>query len=355
MRARNLIFLMLILAGCIDEVNLRMERAEPKLVIEAWLSNDPSMTYAKIYYSAPFVSADFHIPLEDAPISGVWVETEGGSSFDFRPSWATGNSAVTLYTPNRGFTFEPGNRYRLIVILGNGDRIESDWQEVYEKAQSIEFEHEMVTRTVFVNRWNGPPFPQERQFYDFSARIEKASAMSGHNYYVKASGIEQLFTVPLGEFCNCICYLPYPNMNNALTAVYSDSPISTILAPMGSMAAGYVTKFYIKADVYSVSATAAAFLNSIGEQQTNTGSIFDPMPYKIKGNLKNLDNPGQEILGNFFTANHTSQDKMVDRAELSRNRIDRDIRRVYPASVFASCKEEYPEATTTPPPPFQRP
>ncbi|MBS9523637.1 DUF4249 family protein [Litoribacter ruber] len=340
------------MTSCIDEVNLRTETQDTKLVIDAWISNDPEMSYVKVYESTPFVSGDFHLPLEDVPISGAWVENRNGFVTSFRPP-SYPSHGLTVYSPFEEYDFEPGDQFKLIVILSNGDRVESDWQEVHNPAGRIAFDYELSFQTVFIDRWNGEPFPQRREYWDFNARIEKANAQENHNYYVKASGIEQLYTAGLVENCTCTCYLSYPNLNYSLTAVNSSSPASTYTVPMGRMEAGRNTRFYLKADVYSVSEQAAAYLSSIGVQQTNTGSIFDPMPFKISGNLRNTDNPEQEILGQFSTAYHTSFDEMINRATLFSENRDKNIKLIYPASVTGSCLEEYPEADTSPPAPFR--
>ncbi len=340
------------LTSCIDEVNLRTEGEETRIVVDAWISNDPEMSYVKVYESSPFVSADFHIPFEDVPLSGVWVEKQDGFATSFRAPYPE-QPGVTVYKPFEEYDIEPGDRFRLNVILANGNHIQSDWQQVYQPARSIEFDYEMSFQTVFIPTWNGEPFAQQREFYDFKARVEKANSQADHNYYVKAMGIEQIYTSSMSEFCTCTCYMTYPNLNYSLTAVNSTSPASTYTVPMGSMTAGRNTRFYLKADIYSVSDQAAGYLSSIGVQQTNTGSIFDPMPFKISGNLKNLDNPDEEILGQFFTAYHTYHDEMINRASLFLENRDKNIKIVYPEAVTGSCQEAYPDADIVAPIPFR--
>jgi Domain of unknown function (DUF4249) len=74
------------------------------------------------------------------------------------------------------------------------------------------------------------------------------------------------------------------------------------------------TAFYVL-EVYqlALSPGAYAYLNSVKKQIQSTGSIFDPPPSFIRGNLYNTEDESENVLGYFVAAGTSRKDLVIDR------------------------------------------
>jgi hypothetical protein len=55
----------------------------------------------------------------------------------------------------------------------------------------------------------------------------------------------------------------------------------------------------------------------VKQQAEISGSIFDPPPATIRGNMLSLDNPDEVVLGYFMAGGETSQRIYVDKNDLT--------------------------------------
>ncbi|WP_143959542.1 DUF4249 family protein [Litoribacter populi] len=347
------LLLCLILSACIDEVHIPNDNIEPKLVVDAWVSDDWNMSYVKIYHSAIFQSGSHHLPFGHPKVYKVYIENQNGEETDFVYMGQHSYDRELKFQPRPDWQFEENDSYRVNIIMENGDHIQSNWQVVMPKVNIASFSEEIVEKTVFVTPLNGNPFPQKHHFLKLMVDIEIPNPNSGHNYFVKTSGIEELVTIGEGDFCTCECYVNKPNVMGYLNVKHEPTLGSSVAKiDVAEMSLFRLSKFYLDLTVYAVTEPAAAYLKSISKQQTSTGSIFDPMPFKISGNLKNLSNPEMEILGNFFTANSSREEKMVRRIEYHSIFRHLNMRRESPPLVEATCLEYYTDSFTETPAPF---
>jgi hypothetical protein len=354
-----LLLISLLICSCIDEVNIPHKQIEPKLVVDGWVSNDWEMSYITVYYSAKFQSRSRNLPFGHSNVNRVYIETlNGQEETDFVYMGQHPNDGAIKYQPRPDWAFDENDSYRVNIIMKDGDHIQSDWQEVMPKLTIQDFGHDIAEKTVYIAPLYGNPFPQMQHFLKYNVDIKVQDPSQGHHYFLKTNGIEELLTVGKGDFCTCECYYEIDNTYGRLN-VQNEHPNSTSGASLKNEIAEIplvrLTRFYLKVNAYSLTETAAAYLKKISIQQTSTGSIFDPMPFKITGNLKNLSNPDKEVLGNFFTANHTMKEEMIRRGEYHSLYRHLNMRRESAPVVVGSCLEFYTDATTETPLPFRRP
>ncbi|HSJ66689.1 MAG TPA: DUF4249 family protein [Anditalea sp.] len=340
--------------SCVDEINLTTGGNEPKLVVDAWISNDPNLSYVKLYYSAPFQSGNNHLKFNIPAVNRIYVESEiQGRNFDYAPSYANPQSENLIYILRDNINFQAGESYRLNILLQDGNHYRSDWQKVAPSGEILNFEYDIIEKIIFRQWINTPPYQFLQLYLDIQAVIENPF-QEEFGYYLKASGIEELMTQSRNEFCQCVCYLDIPNINDGMNvASVSGISGSNIKHSIGNITMGRIFRHYINLNLYTTTAEGALFLEKIQEQQKNTGSIFDPMPFKIKGNIKNLNDESEEVLGYFFTAHHTQKDDLVQRAEFFTRYRHLNFNLDVLDSVGQNCREIYPEAVNFPPPQFR--
>lgn len=67
---------------------------------------------------------------------------------------------------------------------------------------------------------------------------------------------------------------------------------------------------------FSVTAEAYRFLRLVKQQTEISGSVFDPPPANIRGNMISLDNPEEVVLGYFIAAGESSKRIYIDGSQL---------------------------------------
>jgi hypothetical protein len=79
----------------------------------------------------------------------------------------------------------------------------------------------------------------------------------------------------------------------------------------------FVNKYRMDLKQYSISQGAYRFLRLVKQQSEISGSIFDPPPATLRGNMLSLDNPDEVVLGYFMAAGETSRRIYVDKNDLT--------------------------------------
>jgi hypothetical protein len=84
-----------------------------------------------------------------------------------------------------------------------------------------------------------------------------------------------------------------------------EQPVTFI--PQGSQKLGI--KYSILVRQYSLSKTAYEYWENLQETTELTGSIFDPLPAQVTGNVHNLSNPSEPVIG-FISASAATQQRI---------------------------------------------
>ncbi|MBT0812122.1 DUF4249 family protein, partial [Litoribacter ruber] len=293
---------------------------ERKIAVDGWVSNDPNMTYVKVYYPAAFQSGSFNRYTDRPEIRRMYVETEtAGRNIEFEFSLAL-DSLVGSYLPVGDFELDVNERYRLNFILQDRTHYQSTWQEVAPAPKIKEYHYEAEEKLVFINPVFGEPFGQTQVFLNVNVELETQSE-NAYGYYFKTKGIEEVHTQfdpeePRPLECQCTCYIYYdilsPKINinpyYSNTELGSEGRFNVVALPMNRLG-----RFYVEIDMYGLNEFQTSYFGLIQAQQENTGNIFDAMPSNIKGNITNLSDEKEVVLGTFSTSNYKFDFRMVRR------------------------------------------
>ncbi|MBS9523474.1 DUF4249 family protein [Litoribacter alkaliphilus] len=327
-----------LLTGCIDEVSLTNPQSEPKLVIDAWLSNSEDYSYVKVFYSVPFQSGDFNVSSNLAEVDFVTLQglTENSNYY------LAYDSAKHSFLLNDDFQFNSSETYRYYIRLSNGDEISSKWKKAAGKPIIEGYEIDFTTKNLFRPSGNGQFTNFDQIFLQVDLQIN--NSLSDIPYiYSKSSGIEEVFTVSINEFCTCTCYNPVSDITGKLN-ILKNSPNNNLFS-VAEITMGRLARHYVHFDVIGLNETDGDYLAQIYKQQTMSGTIFDPMPFKINGEWESFSESGEDILGNFIIANHSSYSFVIDRNEIfSENPLLDYYFEEFP-DVRESCTDYYPEAS----------
>ena len=310
-----MIVLCLALVGCIDEIYVSVPSSESNLVIDAWLGPEAEQSFVRVYRSAPFLSGAIRPSYVKEPINRIYVEDESGRRVFF-----PNTSDTTLdYWPNDDQFFPSGVKYRLHVVTPQ-DEYQSDWVLMPEETMTGDFETLAKERLVYVTS-AGAPIQVPGVALELNLSLVNPSEEEV-GYIIQAKGISEVFTIGGPEDCVCNCYLdqPYifPGMNLESSGT-GKSPKPIKLAELEITSLG---RFYLQTSIKTVAKENLDYFRQINKQQRSTGSIFDPAPFKIRGNVKNISHPEQEVLGNFTVFQENTFNQMIYRAEIYRQNFD---------------------------------
>ncbi|MBT0813187.1 hypothetical protein KIH41_18035, partial [Litoribacter ruber] len=188
-----------------------------------------------------------------------------------------------------------------------------------------------------------------------------------YGYYFKTKGIEEVHTQydpeiqpPPPVECACTCYLyhdiltPKINVNSYYNNVGmgSEGKFTVVALPMNRLG-----RFYLEIEMYGLNSFQTSYLSLIQEQQENTGNIFDPMPSNLEGNIKNLSDESEKVLGTFSTANHKFDYRMVRRLNFyaPQDGFRYRVEEIPKLGEFQyECVEYYTDGTMEVPEPFKQ-
>ena len=305
-----LLFACLTIDACIDPLKVDIQDSQQILVVEGGISTLPGRHRILLTKSDKYGSVlDGFIRKQTG--ATVWVRDEEGNQTFFE-ELEEGN----YYTPP---TFQAliGRKYTLLITLANGERYVSTPEQVLP-APPID------SLTVLFKRQpvlNGAVQETGIEIYAQWKDPEDAS-----NYYLwETEGIHILNTqpslyvgrdgqgnpVPAPKDCCERCYQYEPDINTVIrifkdnfTNGKNNAELAVYIPDDGKR---FMEKYMAIVKQYSLTKEAFQFYDLLKNQLSIQGDIFDPPPATIRGNMINLDNPDEEVIG-YFRASDVATD-----------------------------------------------
>jgi hypothetical protein len=146
-------------------------------------------------------------------------------------------------------------------------------------------------------------------------------------FYLWKGSNSQLALITNPEFdrdfainCDKLCYIPdvgYAKFLGA-TSDFSFNGLNALQKAFSIPDNGlrFKSRYRITIDQYSIDEEAYNFFNLINQQLSVQGSVFDPLPANIRGNMLNIDNSKKQVLGYFVAADVSSKTIYIDEAEI---------------------------------------
>ncbi|GMQ28825.1 DUF4249 domain-containing protein [Algoriphagus confluentis] len=319
---RNWIYLVFfLLFGCIDPFPVDVPEGEQLLTVEGLIHSGPgphtivlsrSATYGSDLQSLirPVVGATVIVRSEDGEVTFL-SEREGVRGAYFTPV---------------GWRAQVGKSYTLFIDTPEG-KLYSSFPERVESVPEIQ---SLGIRTVTIPQPGGGP---ERSGVQIIADI--IDPADQNNFYFWRLGAAnyiletrpELYTTPAPDRtpapkdCCAVCYrADIPNNRGVFIAVDDDFNGLSTRIPVGFVeddGLRFVNKYRVDVKQYSISQNAYRFLRLVKQQAEISGSIFDPPPANIRGNIIALENPDEVVLGYFIAAGEASKRIYVDQADLT--------------------------------------
>ncbi|NQZ78711.1 MAG: DUF4249 domain-containing protein, partial [Ekhidna sp.] len=297
--------LLFMLAACVKSFDLDIEAEEEQiLVVDGALHDSQGPYFIRLSYTYPF-DQERSTFIDDARVS---VEDSDGRLYPFI------NSGDTIYQSPVNLQGEVGKAYKLIVEIGE-NRYETESQELLA-APAID--------NVF-GSFSEQPDPENRgfvggiQFFIDSELIENNRTKYFRYDYEEAYKIVPPFPavlkfnnegqiVPLEETRHP-CFVTRKSrellfestINSSLNKV-QEFPIRFLSENQAQLRDRYA----INIRQYAISESAYLFYDRITENNQASGSLFDRQVGSVFGNMFNVNDPNEPVLG-FFEVSGVSE------------------------------------------------
>ncbi len=310
----------MLLWSCIDPYEVIIEEGPQLLTIEGMITSGPGPHKVKLTRTDTYGSIYEGLI---RPVSGATVIVRDDSGKVIFLTEDLENRGD--YLSPEDFSAEIGNSYTLQIQLIEGKVYTSlpekvapvpEIQNVNYKIQKIPIEGELnpasgVQFTVDIK----DPIDEDNFYY----------WKKGPSVYILETRPD-LYTepppsrAPAPKECCVACFRTEQVSNNSIFIAQDDNfnGLSTRIPAAFVLDNGlrFVNRYRIDLKQYSISSGAYRFLRLVKQQVELNGSVFDPPPANIRGNMISLDNPDEVVLGYFMAAGERIERVYVDATKL---------------------------------------
>ncbi|MVM38897.1 DUF4249 family protein [Spirosoma sp. HMF3257] len=319
-RVISYILILSVLIGCIDQVNLPIRTEEPRLVVEGQITNEaPPYTVRLTYtgkYGGPTGQNVNDQYVKEAQVS---LADDQGHSTGFR---AIGQGIYQ--TTDLTFRGQIGRAYRLSVVMADGKRYLSTSQQMPD-VPVIDSLYVQLGRT---------EIGLDQYFFRFYAVVkDPANQRNYYRWLAKSYGV-----------IRCGDYNWVPTQNTEVN-IASDDYINgnrfdrfVIKSPIYSTG-----PHFVEVKQYAITQESYQFWLLYQQQNARTGSIFDPLPAPVIGNLVNADDPTDKARGFFDVyASTIRRIRYYDTKDIFRPGVQSFIASINQSGVLCTKPGQFP-------------
>ena len=319
MRIKNIftIFLLLFsITSCVDEYWPELDKYENLLVVDGLLTNGNEPVLVKLSVASPVNDKQF-IPQSDGKL---YITDENGIITQLSET-----EPGTCKASDNFFCGQAGKTYQLHITLPNGQSYNSDVCRL-KASTPIDSVYGIVESPDFSK--NNHHFPGI-QFY-----IQNHSEVNDTSYYLwKLSQTYKYRSTFDIDFTWAGEFIPYPNPDSLRTCWRTTDVKDILFSSTKYLNPNTIHQFplhFVSTETkllsirysvlvkqLSISETAFNFYNAIEEQNIEQGGLWSQQPVQILGNMHNVNNPEEPVLGFFVVAGVSEKRVFINRPEIT--------------------------------------
>lgn len=297
---KGVFLLILLYSNCISEFDPPSQGYENLLVVEAFLSDSDEPFQVNLSRSTPIDTTAF-IPETGASIILLSESGEGYSLQEKEPG---------IYLSDLSINPMPGIGYKLNIITSRSDTYESDLVVMRETPEidSVTFEYEErptfgnVGVQIYVNTHD--PSNNTRYYrWDWDETWTFYTPFWSSVFW--EDGVIQYQTENI-NFCWLFdesTKIVISTTSNLTQDVVSEFPLLYVSNDTDRLK----NKYSLNVRQYSLSEKSYNYWNEIQKSTESLGTLFDPQPSTVLGNIYNLNDPDEIVLGYFDAATVTEK------------------------------------------------
>lgn len=318
MRIKNYIFILFLLtsiSSCVEKYWPEIEKYENVLVVDGLLTNGDDPIIVRLSISSSINDGEL------LPVEGGELYITDQDQMEM-PLTEMGSGIYQVL--DSSFHGQVGGSYQLHISLPNGRNYVSDICHL-EEPSPIDSVYGVIESSVVINSSH---ILKGIQFY-----IDNHTNLTDTSYYMwrltQTFKYQATFSLDYtweGE------YIPYPNPDSLRTCwftsqvnhiftfstEYLDEPVIKRL-PLNYVSTEtkrLSIRYSLLVKQLSLSKSAFDFWNAIQQQNIEHGNLYSHQPIQIKGNMQNVTNAEETVLGYFTVAGSTKKRIYIDRQPL---------------------------------------
>ncbi len=295
-----LFIFMLFISDCIQPYEPEIGKYENVLVVDGLVSNLPGPYEVKLSRSYPY-NAD-----TSERVSGATVRVidDSGNEYLF-----TESSRGVYKSDSAGFQGQVGKAYKLVITTSDGTEYESDYEPLNKTIDidSVYYKYEPKAQTDV----------QGIQIYLDTHDPENSTHYYGWTLDETWEIRVPYYTARVPDVTRC-----YPN--HIPKQIFVGSTIDNIRDELQQYPLFYVSnqtnrlryKYSLMVKQYTLSEMAYLYYKNLAGMNETSGTLFDAAPYSLTGNIKNIHNDEEPVLGIFQVSSVSSKRIIIEKGEL---------------------------------------
>lgn len=318
----KLIFLgcctLVLIIGCIESYDLPVRNAEVNfLVVDGFLNTANGKVTVSLTRATPIAQSEFLnesyaiVALEDLEGNQYsLVELDSGQYTGIAPSVVSGQQ-YRLYIK----TLDGPEYHSAFVTLKDTPEIKELTWKTYPDGVQIIVDTEDPTNQTRFYRWA------------FEETWEYRSRFASYCSLVVTKDTVQVIPRSFDQFIN-VCYRTQRSRQifTTSTAALSQDQVNDFelaFLPKGTEKLGY--GYSILVQQYAITQEAYEYYEKLKKTSQGLGGLFDPQPSKVTGNILNINDPNEVVLG-FFNAGQATEKRIFVKPD----QLPRDFQFVTP-------------------------
>jgi hypothetical protein len=302
----------LFLISCIDEYSPEIKGYQNLVVVDGKITSGPGPFEVNLS-----LSTNLQLP-EYTPLRGCVVEIrdDAGGVLPLKEV-AEGR----YVSPGQGEEGIPGRAYKLSFETSSGKRYETDFEtmpqpvlidSVYprtETKQDPDYDYDLIGYQFYIDTREATG---EKTYYlwQLEQTYQYNSDFFIHFYFDDGlfpfNPIDSLFTCWLTENINEIIVFGTENLSSPSLTKYPLNFVSTETRALS-------IRYSLLTNQFTLNESAYYFWKDIYEQNAGETSLYTQQYYQIRGNVKNISNEDEPVLGYFLVAGKDSKRIFVNR------------------------------------------
>lgn len=332
-----LIVLLAALGGCIKEVHPRFRTTGPFLVVEGLLRTDSVPCQVTLSYSGIFNENGAQLPLyvDDAT---VYVRSDGGDSIPL-----VHQQGGLYLSQGTGPVGEVGKTYTLCINLADGRRYASQPEKVVPVPHNLEID------SIGLADFNVLPLFPDLHGADVMIRFQDPADRQNYYRWTCQGYLPRQSTgVPCAPFDPQVCHqYCYQAFQDHTLRIFSDEHVngSEIRYHTIQVDPYYGPgRHFLAISQMSITREAFQFWELYEDQTNRTGSILDPLPSPLQGNIYNVHDSSDLALG-YFGASDVYVKKVILKPLVYNSLVFQYASRYFPQGACAMELNDAQEET----------
>ena len=302
------------LTSCVEEYWPEVDKYENLLVVDGGITNSPGPYIIKISKSSSIDSA-VYIPYQGCVLKIM--------SNDGEEEVLTESIPGIYYTSLMGIHGEVGKSYKLSISTPEGNEYESSYEllknpveidSVYAEVEyhdNGEFNHPLAGYQFYIDTKMSE---SDTNYYLWQMQ---ATYHYQSDYYIHWYYTNRLYDFhPKDSLYNCWRTSGIKDIYTYNSSLIDNNKLEHFpLHYVNTQDRKLTIKYSLLVNQYTISKNAYKFWNAIEEQNSEQGALYSHQPYQIKGNLKNINDEEEPVLGFFLVAAVDSKRIFVERIE----------------------------------------